>query len=86
MPRYFFHLRDGHEQLDHDGTVLSGPDEARKMAVINSGEILKESGAKFWTGTAWRLWVTDEAGDTLCALRFTAERRIGREPADAPQL
>ena len=43
------------------------------MAVTNSGEVLKDTGAKFWDGNEWRLWATDEAGATVCALRFTAE-------------
>ncbi len=47
MPRYFFHLKDGSEHLDQDGTELSGPDEARTQAVINSGEVLRDYGAKF---------------------------------------
>jgi hypothetical protein len=73
VPRYFFHLRDSGESLDHDGTVLSGPDEARAQAVVHSGELLRESGARFWISQEWRLWVTDETGATVCALRFTAE-------------
>jgi hypothetical protein len=45
---------------------------ARK-AVVASGEVLKDSGAKFWDGQEWRMWVTDEAGTTVRALRFSAE-------------
>jgi hypothetical protein len=73
MARYFFHLRDGSEFIDREGTVLSGINEARAQAVVHSGEVLRESGATFWDGQEWRLWVTDEAGATVCALRFTAE-------------
>jgi hypothetical protein len=73
MPRYFFHLKDGTTRMDEEGIELAGHDEARAAAVINSGEVLKDLGAKFWTEAEWRLWVTDEAGATVCALRFTAE-------------
>jgi len=73
MTRYFFHLKDGRETIDHEGTVLSGIGEARAQAVVMSGEIIKDSGGKFWDGEEWRLWVTDEAGATVCALRFAAE-------------
>ena len=73
MPRYFFHLKDGTTHMDNDGVELSGPDEARELAVVNSGEILRDLGTKFWTSDEWRLWVTDEAEATVCALRFTAE-------------
>ena len=44
MPRYFFHLKDGHEHLDRDGVELSGLDEVRTQAVIASGEALKDLG------------------------------------------
>ena len=73
MARYFFHLRDGREYIEEHGVELAGPAEAREEAVINSGEVLRDSGAKFWNGQEWRLWVTDEEGATVCALRFTAE-------------
>lgn len=73
MPRYFFNFQDGHEVLDHDGVELRDVAEARAQAVVVSGEALKDHGAQFWTGEEWRMWVTDEAGATVCALRFTAE-------------
>ena len=38
-----------------------------------AGEMLKDIGGKFWKSPDWRLWVTDEAGQTICALRFSAE-------------
>ena len=73
MPRYFFHLKDGSTHMDNDGVELSGHDEARTQAIVNSGEVLRDLGAKFWTSDEWRLWVTDESGETVCALRFSAE-------------
>jgi hypothetical protein len=59
--------------LRHEGVDLAGVDEARAQAVIASGEALRDYGAKFWDGTEWRMWVTDRAGATVCALRFSAE-------------
>ncbi len=73
MARYFFHLRDGRENIDEHGVELAGPAEAREQAVITSGEVSRDNGAKFWDGQEWRLWVTDEGGATVCALRFIAE-------------
>jgi hypothetical protein len=72
MPRYFFHV-DGQEIIDHDGTELAGVEEARTEAVVVSGEMLKDHGRKFWNNGEWRPHVTDEAGQTVCALRFSAE-------------
>ena len=73
MPWYFFHLDDGTTRMDEEGVELAGHDEAREAAVVNSGEVLRDIGAKFWNGQEWRLWVADEAGATVCALRFAAE-------------
>ena len=77
MPRYFFHVQDGARIIDEEGTVLPGLTEARAQAIITSGEMLKENGRGLWGGIEWRMWVTDEAGDTVCALRFTAEDSEG---------
>jgi Domain of unknown function (DUF6894) len=73
VPRYFFHVRDSKEIIDKEGLLLSDPDEARMQAVVAAGEMLKDFARKFWTGTEWRMWVTDETGKTVCALRFAAE-------------
>jgi hypothetical protein len=73
MPRYFFHFRDDKLMLDKEGLELSGLDEARTQAVVASGEALRDFGGKFWRDTTWRMWVTDEAGATVCTLRFSSE-------------
>ena len=73
MPRYFFHIKDGTTRMDEEGVELAGRDEAREAAVVDSGEVLRDIGAKFWNGHEWRFWVTDEAGATVCALRLAAE-------------
>jgi hypothetical protein len=38
--------------------------------------MLRDVGGKFWKSPAWRLWITDEAGQTVCALRFSAEQPV----------
>ena len=43
-------------------------------AVVASGEMIRDHGEKFWRGRVWRMWVTDEAGETVCALKLSAER------------
>ena len=73
MPRYFFNGFDGYSDLDDSGTVLPDIHNARTEAVRLSGEILRDTSAKFWNGTEWRLEVTDEQGKVLFVLRFTAE-------------
>jgi hypothetical protein len=73
VPRYFFHVRDSGEFIDREGVVLAGPDEARSRAVVASGEMLKDLGGRFWNDAEWLMWVTDERGATVCALRFSAQ-------------
>jgi hypothetical protein len=75
MPRYFFHVYDGSSSPDTDGTELPDIYTAQAEAIRTSGEILRHMGAKFWNGTAWKLEMADERGDTLFVLRVAAEER-----------
>ena len=74
MPRYFCHVIDGEEIIDQEGTVLAGIAEARAEAIVVSGEMLRDIGGKFWNNGAWQIRVTDEAGNKVCALTFSADR------------
>ena len=62
MPRYFFHVYDGSSSPDADGTELPDIYTAQAQAIRTSGEILRDMGAQFWDGTAWRLEVADARG------------------------
>ncbi|MEA2934353.1 MAG: hypothetical protein QOD74_999 [Variibacter sp.] len=73
MPRYFFHVSDGAEFPDDVGDVLASPREAKARAIQASGELLRDRGMTFWTGTEWRMHVVDELGQTVCRLAFTAQ-------------
>ena len=85
MPRYFFHVRDdGREYIDDQGIMRGGPDEARAEAVRASGEMLKDLGGQFWDRPDWRMWVTDENGETVCSLTFSGDQ-ANRQP-DAAEL
>jgi len=79
MPRYFFHVIDGHEMRDTVGTVLAGEAEARTEAIVVSGEMLKDLGGAFWNNGQWQVRVEDETGNKVCALTFSADRRHLRE-------
>jgi len=72
-PRYFFNVSDGADLPDVEGIVLQDRAAARTQAITTAGEMLKERGCTFWHGTEWRMTVLDEAGTTVCLLRFTAE-------------
>lgn len=73
MPRYFFHINDGTEIIDDEGSVLDDATAARAQAVATAGAMLKEQGEKFWDGTEWRMTVVDEAGQRVCMLCFSAQ-------------
>ena len=73
MPRYFFHVYDGFSTPDEEGTELPDIFAVQEEAIRLSGELLREMGAKFWNGTAWRLEVTDETERVLFILRFSAD-------------
>src|SRR5215207_9148443 len=66
MPRYFFHVIDGIETIDSEGTVLANVEEARAEAIVLSGAMLRDSGGKFWNNGQWQLRVVDATGKGLC--------------------
>jgi hypothetical protein len=64
MPRYFFHAQDGEKIFDHDGLNLPNLDEVRKEMLSATAELITSMHAQseFWSGAAWKLWVTDQPG------------------------
>lgn len=73
MPRYFFHVTDGADYPDSEGIILDDVASARAEAITTAGALLKDRGATFWGSGEWRMTVVDEAGGTVCRLRFAAE-------------
>jgi len=49
MPRYFFHVIDGVETIDNEGTVLAIADEARAEAIVLSSAMLSDAGGSSGT-------------------------------------
>ncbi|MGO4527251.1 hypothetical protein AB4097_20635 [Microvirga sp. 2MCAF35] len=72
MPRYFFHVIDGRDIIDNDGTVLPGLREARAEAIRTAGSMLRDEGDRFWNSTEWQMNVTDASGQSVLKLRFSA--------------
>lgn len=75
MPRYYFNLRDGRTVLDNEGVEFPSVAEAKRAAVVNSGEVLLDGASDgLWSGEPWTMWVTDAPngrGKTLFTLRFS---------------
>ena len=74
MPRYFFHTHDGGVFTDKHGVELSGPAEARSKAIEAAGEAIKDELRDMWRSGEWRMSVTDEDGEVVCALQFSADQ------------
>jgi hypothetical protein len=77
MPRYFFHIHDGEDLPDTDGTELPDLETARNEAVRVAGHVLTHIGAKFWDqehGSEWTLDIADEQGTILAKLRFSGRK------------
>jgi hypothetical protein len=72
MPRYFFHIRDGSDIADLEGTELPDLSSARVAAVELAGSMLREHAEKFWNGEDWRVEVADKSGLILFSLHFSA--------------
>jgi len=73
MPRYFFHVIDGREIIDNQGSELASLKEARVEAIQLAGAILRDEGDKFWNGEEWHMDVTDASGQSVLKLHFSAD-------------
>ena len=71
MARFFFNILDDRTPVDEDGTELPDISTARSEAVRLCGEILREAGACFGSGTQWELEVTDDHRIRLLTFRFS---------------
>ena len=78
MPRYFFHVIDGRNIIDNEGSELAGLKEARVEAIHLAGSILRDEGDEFWNGEEWRMNVTDASGQSVLKLRFSADDKVPR--------
>ena len=85
MPRYFFHVIDGREIIDNEGSELAGLREARVEAIHLAGSILRDEGDKFWKGEEWHMNVTDASGLSVLKLRFSADDQ-GVAPEDDREI
>jgi hypothetical protein len=54
--------------------VLLGSKAIPQGGPLQRGRIMREVGRKFWNRPEWRMWVTDDAGETVCAIKFSGEQ------------
>ena len=60
--RYFFHVRNGQDSDDHDGTDLAGMSVARLEALHRLGAMMAEHPERFTNAHDWRMEVTNATG------------------------
>jgi hypothetical protein len=72
VPRFHFHVHDGVEHPDPEGSDLPDIPSARKYAVRYFGEMLQDEPSTFWNGEELRMQVADETGLLLFSLHFIA--------------
>ena len=73
MPCYFFHVHDGRDIADEEGTELPDLDAVRTKAIRASGEMLRgrKGSASFWAGDDWTMTAADEVDVPVLTLRFS---------------
>lgn len=78
MPRYFFHVSDGAELPDDEGTVLADPAAARRQAAALLGGLMADAPEHVWDGHDWQVQVKDETGLHLFSIHVvTVESPLG---------
>jgi hypothetical protein len=72
VPRYFFHVADGDDFVDLQGTELANLEAARREAVRLAGALLSDKPELFWASSEWVMRVTDAKNLTLFQLTLFA--------------
>jgi hypothetical protein len=84
MPRYHFHVHDGVNMPDPEGTELPGLMTARMEALRLAGHLLKDRETPFAHAEEWRLDVTDGKGLLQFTMSFTSfdapAARVSNDP------
>jgi len=77
MPRYFFHVQDGQDYPDRQGTVLADLNAARREGVRYAAALLAEHHEKFWDAGEWSMQVANDQNMTLFQLTFFVTESAG---------
>lgn len=75
MPRYYFHVHDGKDFPDLQGTVLPSVDAAKSEAVRFMADLLAHNPDGFWSGGEWTMHVTDARDVELFELKFSTSMK-----------
>jgi hypothetical protein len=61
MPRFYFHTQTEARVADTEGAEFDRPVEARREAILLSGELMRDAPKAFWDSRPWSVTVTNEA-------------------------
>jgi hypothetical protein len=70
VPRYFFHVHDGTDVPDLEGTELRDITAARAQGLMLAGEIIRDAGRRGDLGEDWSIEVSDQGGLVLFRMVF----------------
>lgn len=73
MALYFFNVFPDGSDPDSEGTECPDIYIAQSQAIRMAGEIMTDLGRRFWSGSQWRLEVSNRQGQTVFIVRFSAE-------------
>ncbi|TKT79018.1 hypothetical protein [Aquamicrobium sp. LC103] len=69
MPRYFFHTHDADDEV---GIELPDAHKAWEQAVMACSDMLSEADGELIPNSTLTMNVTDEAGEPIAQMRFSA--------------
>ena len=70
MPKYFFHVRDGRDLPDTEGSDFPDDTAARDEAMEAGAQILADLGPRLWASGDWQMRVVDDKGRAVATLSF----------------
>jgi len=71
MPQFFFHVYDGQDGSDFEGTDLPDRYAAGIEALRFAGEIVKADADRILRGEPWRMEVTDAESQLILRINLT---------------
>ena len=90
MPRYYFHLRNGLDLVDEEGTEFSDLEAARQYALASIRDLVSSDIRNGWLDLDHAVEIADEAGAALLRMPFreafeTRRQAPPRQPAMTPR-
>ena len=80
MPRFYFHIHDGRDQFDMEGTELPDTETAHVEAIRLTGAVLQKEARLVAAGDRWTMDVTDEMGRPVYQVEVSVSGYHGSAP------